>query len=320
MTAMKAVGPIFLLVTMCALCLAQAAAPAPSAGAATSLPTLDLNRYMPLAEIKPGMRGYGLSVFSGTRIDRFEVEVISILHDFNPKQDVVLIRPSGADLEKTGAIAGMSGSPVYLQDTAGRYRLIGAFAYGWPMMKEPLAGVQPIEYMLKMPLVGPKAPAAAAASTGGDGSWSVLAAMQNARSALLSPSAASSEHLSLTRMSLPLAVSGMSAQSLSALSSVLGPRGLLPFQAGGGSTDEAIDLAPGSVMAVPLLSGDIEATALGTCTDVVNGVAYGFGHPFTGAGPVALPMCRWPGEWGDLQPRHEFQTRRCVAANRHRAG
>ena len=114
-------------------------------------PLFDPQRHMRVAEVRPGMKGYGLSVFMGTKIERFEVEVISILRNFNPKYDVVLIKCHGANLELTGAVAGMSGSPVFLKDDAGRERMIGAFAYGWPMTKEPLAGVQPIEYMLTLP-------------------------------------------------------------------------------------------------------------------------------------------------------------------------
>jgi len=87
----------------------------------------------------------------GTKIERFDVEVISILRNFNPKGDVILIRCQGANLEHTGPVAGMSGSPIYLRDDQGRDRLIGAFAYGWPFMKDPIAGVQPIEYMLTLP-------------------------------------------------------------------------------------------------------------------------------------------------------------------------
>src|SRR5262245_58132870 len=119
----------------------------------TTAPTASLfdpARHMRVSEVKPGMTGYGLSVFSGTKIERFDVEVVSVLKNFNPKCDVVLIRCHGANLEHTGAIAGMSGSPVFLKDDQGRERMIGAFAYGWPLLKDPLAGVQPIEYMLEV--------------------------------------------------------------------------------------------------------------------------------------------------------------------------
>src|SRR5947207_9352371 len=85
-------------------------------------PGFDPARHMRVAEVRPGMKGYGLSVFQGTKIERFEVEVLSVLKNFNPKYDVVLIRCQGANLEHSGPIAGMSGSPIYLTDDSGRPR------------------------------------------------------------------------------------------------------------------------------------------------------------------------------------------------------
>src|SRR2546421_8836376 len=128
-----------------------AADPAPPQPASTVPSLFDPARHMRVSEVRPGMKGYGLSVFSGTKIERFDVEVISVLRNFNPKSDAVLIKCRGQNLEQTGAVAGMSGSPIFLKDETGRERLIGAFAYGWPMTKEPVAGVQPIEYMLTIP-------------------------------------------------------------------------------------------------------------------------------------------------------------------------
>ncbi len=136
---------IFLLLVAVSPAFARADSP-------TTRPSLfDPARHMHVSEVKAGMKGYGLSVFSGTKIERFDVEVLSILKNFNPKFDVVLITCKGANLEHTGSIAGMSGSPIFLKDDEGRERMIGAFAYGWPLMKDPVAGVQPIEYMLKIP-------------------------------------------------------------------------------------------------------------------------------------------------------------------------
>ena len=140
---------------------APVAAPSPRPAVSTATTTrpaeshapalFDPARHMRVSEVRAGMKGYGLSVFKGTKIERFDVEVLSVLKNFNPKYDVVLITCTGANLEHTGSIAGMSGSPVFLKDDAGRERMIGAFAYGWPMTKDPLAGVQPIEYMLTLP-------------------------------------------------------------------------------------------------------------------------------------------------------------------------
>src|SRR5690242_14301013 len=93
---------------------------APLVRAQTQL--FDPNRHMRISEVRPGMKGYGLSVFSGTKIEKFDVEVVSVLKNFNPKYDVVLISCKGQNLEHTGAVAGMSGSPVFLHDDQGRDR------------------------------------------------------------------------------------------------------------------------------------------------------------------------------------------------------
>src|ERR1700684_4376270 len=82
----------------------------------------DPDRHMHVSEVRPGMTGYGLTVFKDDKIEKFDVEVVSILRNFNPKGDVVLIRAKGDYLEHTGSIAGMSGSPIYLKDDQGRYR------------------------------------------------------------------------------------------------------------------------------------------------------------------------------------------------------
>src|SRR3954447_18022845 len=131
---------------------------APTLRADSQASPFDPNRHMRVSEVRPGMKGYGLSVFNGTKIERFDVQVISVLKNFNPKYDVVLINSSGQNLEHTGAIAGMSGSPIFLHDDQGRDRMIGAFAYGFPMAKDPIAGVQPIEYMLELPTTQPTNP------------------------------------------------------------------------------------------------------------------------------------------------------------------
>src|SRR5256885_16636670 len=82
----------------------------------------DPARHMRVSEVKPGMKGYGLSVFKGTKIDGFDVEVISVLHDFNRQYDVVVVSLKGANLEPTGSIAGICGSRVYLRDDSCRAR------------------------------------------------------------------------------------------------------------------------------------------------------------------------------------------------------
>src|SRR3954464_14789052 len=136
------------LVLLCALLLLLGS---PAFADEQTPPGFDPARHMRVSEIKPGMKGYGLSVFRGTKIERFDAEVISILRNFNPKMNVILVRLKGQNLEHTGGNARMSASPIYLKDDEGRERLAGAFAYGWPMGKDPIGGGPPIEYMLKLP-------------------------------------------------------------------------------------------------------------------------------------------------------------------------
>lgn len=89
------------------------------------------------------MKGYGLTVFEGTRPERFDVEVIDVLHRFMPKQDLILIKTSHPRLDVAKVVAGMSGSPIYIDG-----RMIGAYAYGWTFAREAIAGVTPIESMI----------------------------------------------------------------------------------------------------------------------------------------------------------------------------
>ena len=94
---------------------------------------LAAENIMNIDEIVPGMKGYGKTVFSGDRVEMFNVEVLGILRNWEAKSNMILIKMSGDPLEKSGIIAGMSGSPVYIDN-----RLIGAVAYGWSFAKRLL--------------------------------------------------------------------------------------------------------------------------------------------------------------------------------------
>lgn len=293
----------------------------------------DPARHMRTSEVKPGMTGYGLTVFKGTAIEKFDVEVLSVLKNFNARTDVILIRCKGPFLEHTGSIAGMSGSPVFLTDEAGHSRMIGAFAYGWPLTKDPIAGVQPIEYMLKLP-VGRSAPMEASvpatlpAADAGDPSGSAPAqgravwsmskagmlplAWQNRRPADLTAGANSetrtgtllggdfnklgpgTDAAQLEPLATPLMTAGMSPKLFALLAPRFRAAGLTLLQAGAGGSaapDQAdVALTPGSVLAVPLLTGDLEMTAIGTTTEVIGNRIWGFGHPFNDEGPISLPL------------------------------
>src|SRR5271168_5612955 len=97
----------------------------------------------PLREIRAGQRGIGKTVFSGNTIEDFQVEILGVLENVGPRQNVILARLSGGPLQETGVMQGMSGSPVYIDG-----RLVGAVALAFNFSKEPIAGIRPIEEML----------------------------------------------------------------------------------------------------------------------------------------------------------------------------
>ena len=109
--------------------------------------------FLPPDSVRAGMKGYGLTVFKGTKVDTFGVEALGVLKNWAPKMDLILVRLSGGPddmLAKAGVIAGISGSPVFLGEP-GREKLVGAVAYGWTFPKEPICGVTPISSMLEVP-------------------------------------------------------------------------------------------------------------------------------------------------------------------------
>src|SRR5579863_1797201 len=97
----------------------------------------------PLKDVRTGQHGIGRTIFSGNKVEEFQVEILGVLENLGPKQSIILARLSGGPLEQTGVMQGMSGSPVYIDG-----RLVGAVALGFSFAKEPIAGIRPIEEML----------------------------------------------------------------------------------------------------------------------------------------------------------------------------
>lgn len=279
---------------------------------------------IPVEEITRGMHGYGLTVFEGQTPARFDVEVIDVLHNFRPNQDIILVRTNHPILDHASTVAGMSGSPIYFDN-----RLAGAYAYGWPFGKDPVAGVTPIASMLAemhrarrpdaFPLAGPMpatgTPASRAAANRrprADASGPSRARLAGLppflgaeRTDALTPlraqarlaSAAipgSGGALRLERAETPLMLGGFSDRAVEALTEQLAPYGLLPLQAGGGGRRPAPGApAPhfvdGGAIGVQLVRGDVNATAVGTVTHVVGRELVAFGHPMMNAGETGLP-------------------------------
>src|SRR5512143_1892083 len=162
---------------------------------------------MPAGDLAPGMKGYGFSdLGDGKGVQRFEVEIVGLLKSYAPKQDLILARVTGTTLEKTGIIAGMSGSPIYVDG-----RLVGALAYGWPFSREPICGITPIQSMLDIR----KAPAAPPVPIGGPAARaSQLVSMfashrfEGALDSLLAPFRQSDTAGAMSRLPLPVSFAG----------------------------------------------------------------------------------------------------------------
>ena len=247
-------------------------------------PALAVDTLRP-EQLKPGMKGYGLSVFKGTKPERFEVEVVGVLRNALPRQDMILIRMSGANLEKHKVIAGMSGSPVYIDD-----KLIGALAYGWTFENEPLAGVTPIHNMMAQ-LNRPYVPLSTVTTSVSLGRPSATPSMFALPNAALSRTG---EDFNTARPLLtPLSLGGFSPRVIEQFASRLTGIGMMPVAAGGAGGKalprRSGDIEAGGSLGVQLIRGDFNATAVGTATYVEKNRILAFGHPFFRGGSVQAP-------------------------------
>ncbi|HHT9117845.1 MAG TPA: SpoIVB peptidase S55 domain-containing protein [Candidatus Hypogeohydataceae bacterium YC38] len=239
-----------------------------------------------LDELKPGMKGYGKTVFSGEKIEEFDVEILGVLKNWEAKTDMILVKMSGEPLDKTGIISGMSGSPVYIGD-----RVIGAVSYGWSFAKEAIAGVTPIKNMLQvLELRDDKEKKQLGASAE---SWeSSLALQESSVKEVLEKRGLDEYPLRLVPIITPLVVSGFDQRVLKDMSSTLQKFGLFPVQGGGEalSSSDNVELLPGSAVATVLAKGDLNAAAVGTITYREGDTILAFGHPFIQSGRTDIPM------------------------------
>ena len=235
--------------------------------------------FYPLSEVRAGQQGVARTVFQGTEIEEFGVEVLGVLENVGPKQSLIIVRLSGEKVSKTGVMSGMSGSPVYIDG-----RLAGAIAFSYPFVSEPLAGVRPIEDMTA---------AAATQRAALDGSGPLLA-LQGRGETLLPYEPLSRSADALTAIATPVSFGGFSARTLDVFGEQLRALGLRPMQGiGGGQVDtDTAPIEPGSMIAVGLIRGDMNVNAAGTVTYVDGEQIYAFGHPFLSSGPARLPMMR----------------------------
>ncbi len=260
----------------------------------------------PLEDLRPGMKGSARTVFSGTETQEFGVEILGVLPGFpGPRQSAIIAKLSGANVEKTGVFAGMSGSPVFIDG-----KIVGAIAFSFPFSKEPIAGITPIKQMIDLFNKGsendnlkPKEPRAVSFSQLAAADWK-LTLPKPAISAvsLLAPMSAGSPLMPLLGQQMipivtPLVFSGISQESLAVFAPQLVANGLLPVSGVGGSAAitplaevNESTFPPGSSISVQLVRGDYSLAAGGTVTMRDGDRIYAFGHPFLSLGASDMPM------------------------------
>jgi hypothetical protein len=252
--------------------------------------------YWKVDDVRPGMKGQGKTVFKGTKVDSFDVEILGILRNTKPGRDLVMARLSGANLEKTGVIAGMSGSPVFIEG-----KLLGAVAYAWPFGKEPIAGITPFVQMHQFAEAYEKRDLAEKDHPKPIGLHRPLRLdgrefdSVRVSHGFAGPQPRPEDGLWLAPLKAPLAVSGMTERSLEALKDVMAPYGLIPVQGGAVGAevpraDREVALEPGGVLSVAMVTGDFDMSGLGTVTHIEGKRVYGWGHPMMGLGACDFPL------------------------------
>jgi hypothetical protein len=268
------------------------------------------SRYMPVDEIRPGMTGVGRTVFEGTKVEEFRVHVIGVLRNVSgPRRNMILVKLEGGPLAETGVIAGMSGSPVYVDG-----RMIGAIAYSLGQFsKEPIAGVTPIAEMLEVAALPDRRPVVQRARLELPVTREGLASAMRSAFSWFRPFAdrpgdvqvlggatalGGGEIGTLLRpIATPLVMGGVDGSLAVTLSAAFAENGFLPVNAGSSAQAAAVTppetgLKPGDAIGVGLISGDMTVGATGTVTEVDGDRVYAFGHPFYNLGPTAYPMTR----------------------------
>lgn len=216
----------------------------------------DNPQVIPMSEITEGMEGVGYTVIHGTNIEPFKVKVISVLRKMWHGSDAILIELEGLNLEHSGTVAGMSGSPIYFDG-----KIAGALAFGWNYAKDPIAGVTPIEEMYKLY---------------NDTNASKVAS------------------ISKNSLQTPLMFSGFNGDSFLEYSDKFKEMGFYPMQAGGTISDETQSgkFLFGDSVAIVLIDGDFSIAGVGTVSHTDNEKFLLFGHSMWSKGRLRAPVSR----------------------------
>jgi len=254
----------------------------------------DPKEFMGVEEITPGMVGYGKTVFHGTKVETFNIEVIGVLKKLDFGFDMILIKVTSGPVvdRKLQTVAGMSGSPIYIND-----RLIGAYAYGWDFQQEAVAGVTPIANMLECtepgsvtpPLIGSLVPKNRVITIGKRQITRVEVAANHADAALRQDKVDPTTMV-LTPAATPLFVSGLPDSAMGPLQKFLDRYNVRAMEGPGEADGPAPKLVAGSAVAVSLMEGDANLSAVGTVTYVKGDTVLAFGHPLFSLGKIDIAM------------------------------
>jgi hypothetical protein len=266
--------------------------------ALTAASTLSAAEKMPLSQIQKGMKGYGLTVFEGTAVEKFDVEILGVLNNIGPDQNLILAKVDHPVVARAGVIAGMSGSPIFIDG-----KVIGALAYAWQFAKEPVAGITPIDEMLRISARLSPAGASPAGATPRMTAIEMLSAFAKAKpeeafTKLIESSAVPVSSLTgAKRIAMPMSMGSFSADTIQRFSPQLEQLGFVAVPSGSTSASTTTakhnaksTFAPGDPIGAVLLSGDFNVAASGTVTYVDGDHVYAFGHPFLDMGEINFPM------------------------------
>ncbi len=244
-----------------------------------------VTKFFPLSEVRRGMKGVAYTVFEGVNPEPMQVEILGLLKDaLGPGQDMILARLHGDKPEYTGVVAGMSGSPVYIDG-----RLVGALSYRiGQFTKEPICGITPIESMLQV-------------RDGGEPSAAGMrrAAVQKTDTGILRSAqdddSSSRRASEIQPMETPLVFGGFSQEAVERFGDRFRAMGLTPVAGLGGANPTAVQpepLVPGSAVSAVLVRGDLSMAGTCTVTYVDPKRLLACGHPITQYGPVEMPMTK----------------------------
>jgi hypothetical protein len=256
------------------------------AASQASLPAPALTQIMKVDDVHPGMKGVGYTVFQGTKPETMGVEVLGVLRNLNgPKSDVVLVKLQGEKAEFTGVVAGMSGSPVYIDG-----KLLGAIAYRiGQFSKEPIAGVTPIEQMLEINEFDQSVPQSGAASIARP-----AGASRTSSPGMAETNPVQSYAQYLQPIDAPFVFNGFSEETIGRFAPSLSAAGITPVMGVGSASKEKQPepLVPGSAVSAIMVRGDMDVAATCTVTYMDKDHLLACGHPLMQYGMVDMPMTK----------------------------